>query len=70
MSVGSQQFEDDMAHLTKPSAKIFLEVVLNSAENLFNSAMVDLTEPGEIKNIADDHDGDQIKLPEDRLQKL
>jgi hypothetical protein len=62
---GCQQFEDDLIHLTKPAAKIFLEVILNSAEKFYNSAMVDLTEPGEINE-----DEDRIKSLEARLQKL
>jgi hypothetical protein len=57
----SQQFEDDKIHLTKASAKIFLDIILGAAERFFTSEMVDLTE-----NV----DKDQMKVLEDRLTRL
>jgi hypothetical protein len=49
--------------LTKPSAKIFLEIILESAEKFFEADMVDLTE-------VQDSDSDLIKNLEDRLARL
>ncbi len=39
----SQQFEEDQVHLTKASAGVFLEVILNQAEKFFNATLIDLT---------------------------
>jgi hypothetical protein len=64
----SQQFEDDKIHLTKQSAKVFLEVILESAENFFRADLVDLTEAGEVSDV--DTGSDQIKILEDRLERL
>jgi hypothetical protein len=67
----SQQFEDDKIHLTKPSAKVFLEVIITAAEKFFSAPLVDLTEQGEVH---DDDDDDEIqgkmKSMEDRLKRL
>jgi hypothetical protein len=60
ISVTSQQFEEDRIHLTAPSAAIFLEVILESAERFFNAPLVDLTDP---------ESGSRNSL-EDRLSKL
>ena len=54
----SQQFEDDKIHLTKPSAKVFLEVIITAAEKFFSAPLVDLTEQGEVH---DDDDDDEIQ---------
>ena len=62
-SEASQQFDSDMVHLTKPSAKIFLEIILESAKKFFEADMVDLTE-------VQDSDSDLIKNLEDRLARL
>jgi hypothetical protein len=59
----SQQFDSDLVHLTKPSAKIFLETILESAEKFFEAEMVDLTG-------VQDSDSDTIKNLEDRLARL
>ena len=64
----SQQFEDDGIHLTKQSAKVFLEIILDSAENFFRADLVDLTEAGEVSDA--DTGSDQIKILEDRLERL
>jgi hypothetical protein len=64
----TQQFETDGIHLTKQSAKVFLEIILNSAESFFEADLVDLTENGEL--VDDDTRPDQIKILEDRLQRL
>jgi hypothetical protein len=60
------QFESDNVHLTRPSAKVFLEVVLEAAQRFFSAPVVDLTEPGE----QHDHDNPHIKDMEERLQRL
>jgi hypothetical protein len=60
----SQQFDTDLIHLTKSSGKIFVESILERADKLFDAPLVDLTEAGELVN------DDQIKLLEDRLQRL
>ena len=62
--VASQQFENDLIHLTKSSGKVFLESILERADKLFDAPLVDLTEAGELV------DDDQMKLLEDRLQRL
>ena len=62
----SQVFEDDKVHLTKASAKAFLETITNLAEDFFTAATVDLTsEPGEISD-----EPSHIKALEDRLARL
>ena len=60
----SQQFEADLVHLTKQSGKVFIESILGRADKLFDAPMVDLTEAGELV------DNDQVKLLEDRLERL
>jgi hypothetical protein len=65
----TQQFESDGTHLTKQSAKTFLEIILNSAESFFEADLVDLTENGELVD-DDDTRPDRIKILEDRLQRL
>lgn len=44
----AQYFETDKIHLTKPSAKSFLEVILDLAEAFYKAPIVDLTEQGEL----------------------
>jgi hypothetical protein len=44
ISATSQQFEQDQIHLTAPSAAVFLEVILDSAERFFDAPLVDLTD--------------------------
>jgi len=61
----TQQFESDLTHLTKTSARVFLETILESAETFFKAPLVDLTEPGEIPA-----DQAQLQLLEDRLTML
>jgi hypothetical protein len=63
ISETSQQFEADMIHLTKASAKVFLEVVLSSAEKFFNADMINLTDGGH-------RDPDQVLDVENRLLRL
>jgi hypothetical protein len=63
----SQQFETDQIHLTKASAKTFLDVTLDLAETFFNAPFVDLTEPGEID---DSGDAAHIARLESRLDRL
>jgi len=46
----SQQFEPDQIHLTKPSAKIFLDVVLGNAEKFFGDEVIDVEE-GEVIDV-------------------
>jgi hypothetical protein len=67
VSAASQQFEPDQIHLTKSSAKTFLEVTLGLAETFFNAPFVDLTEQGEI---IDSGDAEHIARLEDRLDRL
>jgi hypothetical protein len=64
----TQQFEMDLVHLTKPSTKIFLETILDSAERFFTAEVVDLNKSGEILEGSPNHD--QLKLLEDRLARL
>jgi hypothetical protein len=64
----TQQFEADLVHLTKPSTKIFLETILDSAERFFRAEVVDLNESGEISEGSPNTD--QLKLLEDRLARL
>jgi hypothetical protein len=49
----SQQFEPDQIHLTEPSAKIFMDVVLDQAEDFFEADLVDLAEEeeGEVSDV-------------------
>jgi len=60
----SQQFEQDQVHLTKASAKVFLEMSLDLAETFFNAPLVDLSEPGELPDSA------QIARLEERLERM
>jgi len=60
----SQQFEQDQIHLTKSSAKVFLETTLDLAEAFFNAPLVDLSEPGELSDSA------QIARLEERLERM
>jgi hypothetical protein len=65
----SQLFEDDMVHLTKDSAKTFLEIILGEAERFFVSDLVDLTESGELTGDSDS-EADHTRKLEDRLTNL
>jgi hypothetical protein len=56
-----------MIHLNKQSGKVFVGTILEAAEAFFNAPVVDLTEPGEWEESSEQN---QIKLLEDRLQKL
>ncbi len=67
VSVASQQFKPDQIHLTKASAKTFLDVTLGLAETFFNAPFVDLTEQGEVN---DSDDAAHIARLEDRLSRL
>ena len=69
VSEASQQFEQDMIHLTKTSAKVFLEVTLAAAETFFNSDLVDLTKSGEVRGEDDQSDSEQICKLENRLKR-
>ena len=68
VSEASQQFEQDMIHLTKTSAKVFLEVTLAAAETFFNSDLVDLTKSGEVRGEDDQSDSEQRLERSMRLQ--
>jgi len=59
----SQQFEDDKIHLTKTSAKVFLDDILTSAEKFFEADLVNLAEN-------DQQDFGQIPDLENRLLRL
>jgi hypothetical protein len=59
-SAASQQFQPDLIHLTEPSAAIFMEFILDLAENFFDAPLVDLT----------DADQGHPNSLEDRLNKL
>ena len=63
----SQQFEDDLIHLTKPSAKVFLEIILDLAETFYRAPMVNLTDQGEVP---DDDAAAHIAALESRLERL
>jgi hypothetical protein len=65
-----QQFEDDMVHLTKDSAKTFLKIILGKAERFFVSDLVDLTESGELTGGDSDSEPNQIRKLDDRLMIL
>jgi hypothetical protein len=65
----SQQFETDRVHLTKASAKTFLEIILGEAERFCVADLVDLTESGELTGDSDS-ESDHIKKLEDRLTNL
>jgi hypothetical protein len=67
VSVASQQFEPDQIHLTRASAKTFLEVTLGLAETFFKAPFVDLTEQGEVN---DSDEAAHIARLEDRLERL
>jgi len=62
---GCQQFEDDQVHLTKDSAKIYVEGILKSSENYFRAPFVDLGQDDEEMPREDD-DGLEVRL--DRLE--
>jgi hypothetical protein len=66
----SQHFDEDGIHLSKPSAKVFLEIILDEAERFFEADLVDLTENGELSEDESGHDAGQIKRLEERLAKL
>jgi hypothetical protein len=66
-SSASQQFETDMVHLTPASAKVFLEILLGSAEDFFTAETVDLEEDGEITIREDDTLEKRVKALEDKL---
>jgi len=68
----SQEFETDLVHLTTESAKVFLEIMLGSAEDYFNSDMVDLSEDedGEIRDQAVHRSPDAENALEARIRKL
>ena len=66
----SQHFDQDGIHLSKPSAKVFLEIILDEAERFFEADLVDLTENGELSEDESGHDAGQIKKLEERLAKL
>ena len=69
VSTASQQFEDDLIHLTKTSAKVFLEVILDLAETFYRAPMVDLTEHGEVSG-PDADTAEHISNLEARLERL
>jgi hypothetical protein len=68
----SQQFDPDMIHLTKTSAGVFLDLILEEAERAFNADLVDLTEHGEWAGDESESESgsDRIKKMEDRLGAL
>jgi hypothetical protein len=68
----SQLFEEDLTHLTMPSSKIFLDWILDLAEDFFDAEQVDLSddEEGEVENEEDDETRDLVKKLETRLTKL
>ena len=67
ISSASQQFETDLIHLTKTSAKVFLDLILDQAETFGNAPVVDLTEQGEIR---DSDDNSYIAKLEERLDRI
>ena len=67
VSATSQLFESDKIHLTKASAKTFLEVILDLAETFYRAPIVDLTEQGEVFD--SDVDAHVARL-EARLERL
>ena len=50
----SQQFEPDMVHLTPAAAKVFLEIMLESAEALFSAEEVNLDDVSDEGEVLDD----------------
>ena len=68
----SQLFEEDLTHLTMSSSKIFLDWILDLAEDFFDAEQVDLSDEdeGEVEKDEDDKTSDQVKKLEMRLTKL
>jgi hypothetical protein len=64
VSAASQQFDPDQIHLTKPSAKIFFEVILDAAERFCKAPLVDLSDHA---GFEDDGSGPSM---EDRVSRL
>jgi hypothetical protein len=66
----SQQFDPDKIHLTKASSKIFLDIILGSAENFFKSEFVDFEDLNESGEIFCEPNSQHLKDLEDRLKRL
>jgi uncharacterized membrane protein YgcG len=66
----SQQFDPDKIHLTKTSSKIFLDIILGSAENFFKSEFVDFEDLNESGEIFCEPNSQHLKDLEDRLKRL